>query len=95
MGASGAVEIEMVERRVRPDALRRGGEAALVLGEGVGVERVLPGQVLDVNEDFRARDAVAERRRRLDRGRTHLPLVSDRAQAASRRGSTARTPDQV
>ena len=50
----------MVERRLGSDAFRRRGEAALVLGEGVGVERVLPGQVLCMHEGIRARDAGAK-----------------------------------
>ena len=47
----------------------RRGEPALMLGEGVGVERVLPRQILGVDERVRAGDALAERRRRL------LPLA--------------------
>ena len=63
-GGPSAVEFEMIERRICPQARRRRGEAAFMLGEGVGVERVLPRQVLRVNEGLGAGDTGAERRRR-------------------------------
>ena len=52
----------MVEGGTGADMRGRGGEAALMLGEGVGVERVLSRQVLRVNEGVGAGDAGAERR---------------------------------
>ena len=55
----------MIERRLGADMRGRGGETALVFGEGVGVERVLSRQVLHVDEGVGAGDAGAERGRRL------------------------------
>ena len=46
----------MIERRIGPCFRRRGGEAALMLGESVGVERILSGQVLHMNEGLGAGD---------------------------------------
>ena len=64
-GAPGAVEFEMIERRIRPRLGRRGGEAAFMLGEGVRVERILTRQVLRVDKGLGAGDAGAEGGRRL------------------------------
>src|SRR5208337_3166535 len=60
----GSGRIEMIEDGLRADALGRGGKPPLVLGERVGVERVLSRQVLRMDERLRARDALAESRRR-------------------------------
>ena len=57
------VEFEMIERGIGPRFRRRGGEAALMLGEGVGVERVLAGQVLRMNEGLGAGDPRSKLRR--------------------------------
>ena len=52
--------VEMVERRRGPGAFGRRGETALVIGEGVGIEHVLAGQVLHVNKGVGRRDAGAK-----------------------------------
>ena len=46
----------MIKRRTRSDLGRGRSESAFMLGECVGVERVLPGQVLRVNESLGAGD---------------------------------------
>ena len=55
----------MIDLRRRALHSRRRGEAALVLGEGVGIEHVLARHVLDVNERVGARDLLAEPRVRM------------------------------
>ena len=54
---SGSVASSVIERRRGAERRGGGGEAALVLGEGVGVEHVLPGQVLHMDEGVGAGDA--------------------------------------
>ena len=57
----------MIERRIRSRFRRGGGEAAFMLGEGVGVERVLARQVLRMNESLGAGDPRSKLRRRFAR----------------------------
>src|SRR5580704_13802699 len=70
-GGAGDGRVEMIERRIGPRFRRRGGEAALMLGEGVGVERVLAGQVLRMNESLGAGDP----RSKLGRGFARVALA--------------------
>src|SRR5580704_16746012 len=70
-GGAGNGRVEMIERRVAPRFRRRGGEAALMLGESVGVERVLAGQVLHMNEGLGAGDP----RSKLGRGFARVALA--------------------
>src|SRR5580704_7668783 len=64
---AGDGRVEMIERRVRSRFRRRGGEAALMLGESVGVERILSGQVLHMNEGLGAGDPRSKLGRRFAR----------------------------
>ena len=57
-GGAGNGRVEMIERRIGPRFRRRGGEAALMLGESVGVERILSGQVQHMNEGLGAGESV-------------------------------------
>ena len=57
----------MIERRIRSRFRRGGGETAFMLGEGVGVERILSWQVLRMNEGLGARDPRSKLRRRFSR----------------------------
>ncbi len=74
----------MIERRICPQLRRRRGEAAFMLGEGVGVERVLPRQVLRVNEGLGAGDTGAERRRRFQRIALAVVSVAGRGKISLR-----------
>ena len=56
LGCAGRGRVEMIERRIRARFRRGGGEAAFMLGEGVGVERVLARQVLRMDEGLGAGD---------------------------------------
>ena len=64
---AGDGRVEMIERRIRSRFRRGGGEPAFVLGEGVGVERVLARQVLHMNESLGAGDPRSKLRRRFAR----------------------------
>src|SRR6516164_2481260 len=57
----------MIERGSRAGLGSRGGETPFVLSERVGVERVLPRQVLRVNKGLGAGDPRSELRRSLPR----------------------------
>ena len=50
----------MIERRIRARFRRGGGEAALMLGEGVRVERVLARKILGMDKGLGAGDALPE-----------------------------------
>ena len=74
----------MIERRICPGGRRRGGEPAFMLGEGVGVERVLARQVLRMHEGLRGGDAGAERRARLPRFALALVSMAGRGEIGLR-----------
>src|SRR6185437_16933412 len=59
--------VEMVKRRSGSRFRRGGGETALMLGEGVGVERILPRQVLRMDKSLGAGDPFPKVRRRFAR----------------------------
>ena len=65
--APGMVEFEMIERRIGSRFRRSRGEPTLMLGEGVGVERVLARQVLHVNKSLGAGDPRSKLGRRFAR----------------------------
>ncbi len=61
------VEFEMIERRICSRFRRRSGEPTFMFGEGVGIKRVLPRQVLRVNESLGAGDPRSKLGRRFAR----------------------------
>ena len=63
LGDAGDGRVEMIERRMRSRFRRSRGEPAFMLGEGVGVERVLARQVLRMNKSLRAGDSRSKLRR--------------------------------
>src|SRR6185437_5332080 len=76
--------VEMVKRRSGSRFRRGGGEPALMLGEGVGVERILPRQVLRMDKGLGAGDAHPELRPRLSRAALAVISVTGRGEIGLR-----------
>ena len=94
----------MIERRIGPRFRRRGGEAAFMLGESVGVERILSGQVLHMNEGLGAGDPRSKLRRRFARVALAIIGVAGRGKISLRKlgpirplapGDTRAEPDTI
>src|ERR1700722_14734844 len=81
---AGDGRVEVIERRVRSRFYRRGGEPPFMLGESVGVERVLAGQVLRVNEGLGASDLGLELSRRFARLALAIVGVAGRGEISLR-----------
>ena len=94
----------MIERRVRSRFRRRRGEPPFMLGESVGVERVLAGQVLRMNESLGASDLGPKLSRRFSgfalavigvAGRGKISLRQLRPFRPLASGDTRAEPDAV
>ena len=75
----------MIERRMRSHFRRCRGEPAFMFGAGVGVERVLAGQVLRMNEGLGAGDPRSKLRRRFVRFALAIIGVAGRGEIGLRK----------